>query len=372
MTQRRRVLLLIPHLGGGGAERVTALLACGLSPAKYEVHLGVLTRSGFPSPTLPAAVTVHQLGARRVRATAIPLLHLVRRLRPDVILSGMAHLNFFVLLLRPLFPVGTRVLVRQNSTVSADLRLGRLPVYTRSLYRMLYPTADQIVCQTPAMADDLAEQLGISNGLIRILPNPIDFAAMRSSTEAHRWPGPGPHLLAIGRLSHEKGFDLLLEAFWSLRLKFPAADLAIVGEGSAREQLMQRCRELQIQNAVSFPGYLPRPEIYFPGATLFILSSRQEGMPNALLEAAAAGLPIAALPSSTGVADLLRSKRGVWLAPEISSSALADTLLVALESLGKGQRFAHPWVEPFSMNRAISGYEDLIDQTILTSPRWTM
>jgi glycosyltransferase involved in cell wall biosynthesis len=372
MTQRRRVLLLIPHLGGGGAERVTALLACGLSPAKYEVHLGVMTRSAFPSPTFPAAVTVHQLGARRVRTAAIPLLHLVRRLRPEVILSGMAHLNFLVLLLRPLFPAQSRVVVRQNSTVSADLRLGRLPVYTRSLYRLLYPAADRIVCQTPSMAGDLAEQSGISNALIRILPNPIDFAAMRSATAVHRWPGPGPHLLAIGRLSPEKGFDLLLEAFSSLRHKFPAADLTIVGEGSARGLLMGICRELQIQNAVSLPGYVPRPEIYFPGANLFILSSRQEGMPNALLEAAAAGLPIAALPSSKGVVDLLRSKQGVWLAPEISSPALADTLLGALKSLGKGQRFAHPWVEPFGMSRAISGYEDLIDQTILTNSRWTM
>ena len=121
MNQRTRVLLLIPHLGGGGAERVFALLARGFSREKYDLHLGTVA-SGDPSAdALPPDVTVHRLGASRVRFAAIPLLSLVRRPQtPDAIISGMFHLNFLVLLLRPLFPRVTRVLVRQNGTVSAS------------------------------------------------------------------------------------------------------------------------------------------------------------------------------------------------------------------------------------------------------------
>jgi glycosyltransferase involved in cell wall biosynthesis len=214
------------------------------------------------------------------------------------------------------------------------------------------------------MAADLAGQSGIGNALLRVLPNPVDLTAIRTSTSAHTWSGPGPHLLAIGRLSPEKGFDLLLEAFSALLLRFPSADLTIVGEGPARPLLTGMCCQLQFQAAVSFPGYVPRPEIYFHGTTLFVLSSRHDGMANALLEAAAAGLPIAAAPSSTGVADLLRGQQGVWLAPEISSPALAHTMQKALESLRPHQRFTHSWVEPFGMDRAIRGYEELIDETL--------
>jgi len=104
MAQGLRILLLIPHLGGGGAEQVIALLARGLSRQKYDVHLGLVTESDAGPNDLPPWVTVHPLGARRVRAGAIRLLRLVWRLKPDVILSGMAHLNFLVLLLRPFFP----------------------------------------------------------------------------------------------------------------------------------------------------------------------------------------------------------------------------------------------------------------------------
>jgi glycosyltransferase involved in cell wall biosynthesis len=363
-SQRTTVLLLIPHLGGGGAERVTELLTRGLSPQKYEIHLGLMTQSARPSECLPAFATVHSLGGSRVRSVAFPLLRLVRSLKPDVILSGMAHLNFLVLLLRPFFPRKTRVLVRQNTTVSSSLK--QLPWYAGFLYRLLYPSADRIVCQTEAMAADLARQSGIKPSHMQVLANPVDAEAIHAVSKAVpiRWFGHGPHLLAIGRLSREKGFDLLLEAFSSLRLRFPCADLTIVGEGPEEAALKAMRRTLRLETSVHFPGYVLHPEFYFPGATLFVLSSRHEGLPNALLEAAAGGLPIAALPSSDGVARLLDGKRGAWIANQVSSKALVHVLLDALRSINFGQRFNHPWVEPFGMDRALKGYESLIDETL--------
>jgi glycosyltransferase involved in cell wall biosynthesis len=334
MAQRLRVLLLIPHLGGGGAEQVTALLARGLSRDKYELHLGLVTRSDATYSPLPPWVTVHYLGASRVRSGAFRLLRLVRRLKPDVILSGMAHLNFLVLMLRPLFPTSTRVLVRQNGTVSSALADGQVPRYTRLLYRLLYRHADRVICQSRAMAVDLAGELELGAERIAVLPNPIDLAGIREARNyPDRWTGPGPHLLAVGRLSREKGFDLLLRAFADVRNGFPHADLLVAGAGPEEAALKAQCSSLGLEQAVRFTGHLDSPYACFPGATLFVLSSRHEGMPNALLEAAAAGLPIVALPSSGGVVDLLRDRPNAWLATEISAAALADSLFSALQVL---------------------------------------
>jgi glycosyltransferase involved in cell wall biosynthesis len=345
MAQRFRVLLLIPHLGGGGAEQVTALLARGLSMEKYELHLGLLTQSSAASDPPPHWVTVHQLGAPRVRSAALRLLRLVRRLKPDLVLSGMAHLNFLVLLLRPFFPPQTRVLVRQNSFVSSDLASAGLPVYTRLLYRLLYRHADRIICQSSAMADDLVRQLGIDAAQIAVLPNPIDLDGIQSAAaDPSTWSGPGPHLLAVGRLSPEKGFDLLLHALAAVRPSFPQADLVLAGAGPEEAALKALCRELALDAAVRFVGHVRRPYAFFPGATLFVLSSRRDAMPNALLEAAAAGLPLVALPASGGVVDLLGNRPGVWLAPETSAAALAAALRAALQSLSPGQRFSHTFL----------------------------
>jgi len=96
------------------------------------------------------------------------------------------------------------------------------------------------------------------------------------------------------------------------------------------------------------------------------LPSRHEGLPNALLEAAAGGLPIVALPASGGVSDLLRNQPGVWLAPQVSAEALAASLFAALQELQLGERFAHPFVDQFQIARALHAYENLIDQTLET------
>jgi glycosyltransferase involved in cell wall biosynthesis len=359
-------LLLIPHLGGGGAERVFALLARGLCKEKYELHLGIVTEANASTDGIPASVTIHRLGASRIRSAAFRLLGLIRRVRPNVILSGMFHLNFMVLLLRPLFPRSTRVLVRQNGIVSASLALDNLPAYSRLLYRRLYRFADRIVCQSDAMASDLAQELGIGTNRLIVLPNPVDVDAMCSVT-GHapvRWTGPGPHLLAVGRLSPEKGFDLLLHALAILRAQFPLADLAIAGAGPEEFRLRALCRDLGLESQVHLAGHIEQPSAWFAGSSAFVLSSRHEGMPNALLEAAAAGLPIVALPAAGGVADLLRGQPGVWLGAEISAAALAASVLEALQALEPGQRFTHAFIEPFRMERVIQRYEDLIDATI--------
>ena len=366
MNRRSRILLLIPHLGGGGAERVTALLAQGLSSRKYELHLGLITQADAGLELPAAQVTVHALGARRVRAGAFRLLRLVRRLKPDLILSGMAHLNFLVLLLRPFFSPGTRVLVRQNGTVSAALAFVDQPGYTRLLYRLLYRHADRVICQTAAMAKDIAAEIGIPEARLAVLPNPVDVDGIRNSIDENQslWTGPGPHLLAVGRLSREKGFDLLLRALVDVHKRFLEADLVIAGAGPEEAALKNECRELGLEKAVHFAGYVERPSAYFPDASVFVLPSRHEGLPNALLEAAAGGLPIVALPASQGIADLLRGQPGTWLAAENSSPALAASLLAALEVLRPGERFAHPFIDEYRIDRALHAYEELIDATL--------
>lgn len=339
--ERVRVLLLSPRIGGGGAQQVMVLLARGLPREKFEVHLALL-RSGENSSTVPSWVAMHPLNSARARAAVFPLLRLVWRLRPDVIVSGAPEISFLILLLRPFLPRGTRVLVRQNSTVSNALNFGGVPRYTRTLYRLLYPRAGAVICQSAAMADDLAREIGIAREKIAVLPNPVDLEGILAAQNVPaEWIGQGPHLLAVGRLAPEKGFDLLIEALAEVRRKFPFADLTIAGSGREKGVLDAAIQNSRLGGAVRILESLENPYALFPGATVFVLSSRYEGMPNALLEAAAAGLPIVATPASGGVVEFLSGREGAWLATESSSKALADALILALRSFSPGQRYRH-------------------------------
>ena len=124
------------------------------------------------------------------------------------------------------------------------------------------------------------------------------------------------------------------------------------------------CRELGLEAAVRFAGYVERPSAYFRGATAFVLSSRHEGLPNALLEAAAGGLPIVALPAIRGRGRVAAPSTRVLAGKEISPAALAECLLAALNALRPDERFEHGFIEEFRIDRAIKAYEDLIDETL--------
>jgi glycosyltransferase involved in cell wall biosynthesis len=371
MIERARILLLIPHLGGGGAERVFELLAQNLSRKKYELHLGLITQTSVPANPFPPGITIHPLGAPRIRSAGFRLVGLVRSLKPQVILSGMFHLNFLLLLLRPFFSRPVQILIRQNGTVSSALASGNTPRYTRLLYRSLYRHADKVICQSAAMASDLAHEVSVKPTRLAVLPNPIDVDGIRLTMQQslNQWTGPGPHLLAVGRLCREKGFDLLLEAFHSVHQSFPTADLTIAGAGPEETALKFLCRDLGLESAVHFVGLTAQPAAFFRSASVFVLSSRQEGMPNALLEAAAGGLPIVALPASGGIVNLLREQPGAWIVNDISSAGLAASLLAALNALRPAERFAHAFIDPFRIDRAILGYEDLVDAALQVTGR---
>src|SRR5579863_389440 len=177
--RRVKILFLIPHLGGGGAEHVIATLARHLNPKHYEVHLALVAQSADPRPSLPPWVTVHELGARRVRYSAWSLVRLVWRLRPAVILSSMAHLNLLVLLLSPFLPPRTRLCVRQNGALPATLAASGHPLLARRMYATAYRRADRVICQTTSMATELRTSLGIERTKLVVLPNPVDTQGIR-------------------------------------------------------------------------------------------------------------------------------------------------------------------------------------------------
>ncbi len=190
-------------------------------------------------------------------------------------------------------------------------------------------------------------------------------ASIRHSIAQSGPPESGPQILALGRLAHEKGFDILLDTFSQILPSFPSASLAILGKGPLLLALRNQSARLGLKDKVRFTGSVDDPAQYFAGASLFALSSRHEGIPNALLEAAAAGLPIVSTPASPGLVELLQHAPGVWLASDSSPSALVRALRAPLAALGPGQQFSHPWLQPFLLQNAVAAYERLLDEVLL-------
>jgi glycosyltransferase involved in cell wall biosynthesis len=360
--KKPRILILIQRASGGGAQRVAMLLAHHLA-ARFQIALCLLNeQKDFDCSALSPQLEVFPLGVRRARGGFWPLLKLIWRWHPDLIFSGMAHVNFLLLLLRPFMRRRIRLLVRQNGTISAALEADRKRRRTRFLYRWLYPRADRIICQSEAMARDLAREVSVPRDRIAVLANPVAFTrpkAAGASAQLVPWKRNGARLLAIGRLAPEKGFDVLLEAVGLLCAEHPQLEAAIAGSGSGLESLQMLARRLGIEARVHFVGQIADPEPLFASATLFVLSSRYEGMPNALLEAAASGLPLVATPASGGIVELLKDQKGCWLSQGCNAVALASALRTALRQIAPLQRCEHPFMQPYRLETAVEAYAQL-------------
>ncbi len=315
---RKRILFVVPTLGGGAARVIVTLLR-HLDRQRFELQLAVIyTSYGYWfEREVPPDVTLHVLAARRARHALPRLLATIWRVRPAVVVSTQGYINFLLLLAQPFFP-GSRLVVRE---VIGE-RYMEHNRYRDLLYRWylrLVRRADRIVTQSEAVARDLTVRCHPRPGQVICIHNPVDVARLSREATVRPSPyvGPGPHVLALGRLTHQKGFDLLLEGFAGALADGVKGTLTIVGTGELHGVLQAQAARLGITDAVRLVGFQEDPYPYYGHADLFVLSSRYEGMPNALLEALACGCPVVAYACPHGVREIVQhGVNGLLLPPE--------------------------------------------------------
>lgn len=307
---KKKILLVLPSLRGGGAERVMVTLLKHLDRERFELHLALVSKEGPYLKEVPPDVTVHDLNRKRVRHMFLPFIKLVWNVRPDTILSTLGHLNMALIALKPLFPGKVKLLVREASIVSSNISR-RLAMW-RFLYRIMYKRANMIICQSIAMMEDLRDHFAVPVSKMIQIYNPVDIGGIGQKAEHSANPFgdmPGPHLVAVGRLSPEKGFERLIEAFPKLVEMRPEARLWLVGTGASEPQLMHLRDRLGLSDRIMFAGFQDNPYAWLKHADLFVLSSYYEGLPNALLEAIALGCPVLTLEHPGGTKEIMRLTR---------------------------------------------------------------
>ncbi|HEX5818288.1 MAG TPA: glycosyltransferase [Gemmatimonadales bacterium] len=332
MSGRTSVCFVVPSLHGGGAERVVLTLLRHLDRTRFRLLLAVLDGRDPAYPgDVPDDVEVIDLGCRRVRRALPAIVRLVRTRRPDVVFSVIGHLNLAMALLRPLLPRTTKLVARETVVVTEVLADSPWRGLVAQAYRRLYRRFDRVVCQSQDMRDDLVTHHGVPMEQTVVIHNPVDLERIAQLAAAPLPPADeaafselGVHLVAAGRLTHQKGFDLLIEAI--ARCADPRFRLTVLGDGPLRAELESLARARGLSAVVRFAGFQGNPYPYFRRADAFVLSSRFEGLPNVVLEALACGTPVIATPAPGGTHELLAGRPGCAIADAVSSEALARTL----------------------------------------------
>lgn len=327
-ASRLSLALFIGSIGGGGAQRILCLLANTWAEAGHAVTVyhndPALERFPFPQSEL---VTMRRLPLRQpaksrlmARVGLVKDILLLRKTLlaaapdHDVVLSFLPQANVMALLAC----LGTRlpVVITELCHPEHDV-IGKRWELLRTL---TYPLASAFVVQTTDIRNWFARRNKLSP---TIIPNPVP------DTEARWEPGRDGErkvIVAAARLTYQKNLTSLAEAFARLARKHPAWDLDIYGVGEEQEQLEAIIRENDLEGRLRLAGWTSNLGRTLAEAEMFVLSSRFEGMPMALTEAMAVGVPCISTDCPSGPADYIRNGENGLLVPVEDIDALASAM----------------------------------------------
>ncbi len=321
----RRLTLVVPALGVGGAEKVMTNMANAWAEKGWEITLLTFSAPDMspfyplhpavnlcflsilkPSKNIIAGVWNNIRRVLIIRRTVVATL-------PDTVISFMDRTNVITLI--ALLFTGIPVIVSERSNPQLSL-VGK---GWNLLRRVVYPLAYYIIVQTERGRSTFPRRL---QDKILVIHNP----AHAPSDEITKIMLPRPCIIGVGRIVNEKGFDLLLKAFASISRQFNEWSLILLGDGPLRSELERLANDIGITTRVKFLGFVSNPSALMRQADIFVLSSRIEGFPNTLCEAMACGLPVIATDCPMGPREIIREGVDGLLVPPEDVNALAAAM----------------------------------------------
>lgn len=321
-----KITFVMGHMGIGGAEQVATTLIEALVDRYDEISLINMSHVERDYFQLPDKLKHIHLNLERSATTYLDTLlnvskrirhvrHAIQTEKPDLIISFTDRTNVITLLaIRNLnIPV----------IVSVHTHPFQNGVGLRMLCRGLYPHADLVHYVSHGVASAYSY---IASEKQTIIYNPISNIGQLDKAQPAYLDPKSNHIISLGRLAPEKGFDLLITAFAKFHTDFPNWKLTIFGEGNERPSLESLIFDLGLNDTVTLPGSIKDPFSALKAADIFVQSSHREGFSVALLEAMACGLPCIVTDHTGNPREVITSDENGIIIPLKNISALSTTL----------------------------------------------
>lgn len=312
-----RILLVLPSLGAGGAERVISFIAQKLDRNKFEVRL-LITASEKENKFIVEGVTTIYLNKSRVIKAIPGIINQIRSFKPEVVLGAIEHLNAVLGFISILFPK-TKFIGREVNVMSVLMNVGkgkksRLAPY---IFSFSYKRLDQIICQSEDMRKDFERRFPFAKHKIVTINNPITIPQPQSGEAL----GTKEEIkfITVARLAKQKGHLRILEALSTLSIPF---SYTIVGDGPEKEAIFNRIKELNLEEKVAHIPFSSQVPELLAQSDLFLQGSFVEGFPNALLESCAMGTPVLAFKAPGGIDEIIQPGINGDMAEDIADFSL--------------------------------------------------
>jgi glycosyltransferase involved in cell wall biosynthesis len=344
-----KLLIFIPGLQCGGTEKYVSLLCNHINTAQFDVSLVVLNNSRQFYPITNPAITIIDLQEKKVSRSFLKIKRVIKKIQPDVIYSNANHLNLFFAIFKKSLARKAVLIARESSIVSINSKRAKNKWLYNWLLQTFYKRIDGIICQSKYMQQDLINNYNIAPQKTVLIYNAVEATAAAAVAAQQN------KLITVCRLSSEKGTARLLYALAKLDIPF---HFYIVGNGNQQEQLQQLVNQLQLQDKVVFTGERKVPFEGMEDAQLFLTGSYYEGFPNALLEAAALGIPAIAFDVPGGIPEIIRTAQNGTLVKDNDIIAFAAAIEKAVQFNFNRQQLKEITSHDFSPVKIIAATEN--------------
>jgi len=337
MTSTKKKVLIFVLSGVGGAERVSVTIGKNLDTEFFDVfYYAVGPWKCEISDFIPSARFKGHLWYSNPFKMLFFLYKTILKESPDIIFTSVMYISTKLLFLKPFLGNAKFIVRSENNFFSFNKR-------QQWMIRLLYRRAENIIAQTDEMRTELIEMAHLPASKVIAIQNPQGFK-MISELAQKSSPfkdSSKKYFVASGRFAPQKGFDILVQAFALVSQKIKEAELYIVGRNSGPNEscYMQICNlvnKLGMKEKIHCVGYQKNPYVYVKNADCFVLSSRNEGLPNVLIEALYLGTPAAATICIPAVSRIVEDGKTGYLARPEDVNSLAEAMLNAVQ-LGRIQ-----------------------------------
>ncbi len=328
-VKKQKLLMILPTLAKGGAERVAAILS-NYFPPNIEV-IFVLFKREITYNYRGRVISLDLPGQRGILKKVfsmilryVKLKKILREEQPDKVISFLEGPNFLNIISYKEPIIG----VHNYKSIS-----DKKNIINKIIIKYFYPKASLIITCSNEIKEDLVKNWKINSSLIKVIYNPIDIKEIRKLTREDvdvnfREIFKFPVIINVGSLTEQKGQKYLIQAFAEVKKEIKDAKLLILGEGPLRKELELLAEKLGVKEDVIMPGFVKNPFKYIARSKLFVLSSLWEGFPMALLEAIACGVPVISSNCKSGPAEILDND---FLFPPKDINAMSTLILKFLK-----------------------------------------